>query len=54
MKSEAEPFPPRLRKWIIAFAFIGFLVGLGIGAFVTHKQHTAGSATPPVIPEASN
>ncbi|WP_211214311.1 hypothetical protein [Pontibacter roseus] len=52
MKSNTHSLSLRLRKWIIAFAFAGFLVGLGIGAYVAHKQHTtADNSTPAVASE---
>ncbi|MCP2042759.1 hypothetical protein [Pontibacter sp. HSC-36F09] len=47
MKSNTHSLSLRLRKWIIAFAFAGFLVGLGIGAYVAHKQHTKSDNTAP-------
>jgi hypothetical protein len=40
--------PAAYRKWVIVFTFIGFLAGVGIGAYVAHQQNT--SETPEAEP----
>ncbi|MBF8964385.1 hypothetical protein I0P70_14120 [Pontibacter sp. FD36] len=53
MKTDTNSLLFRLRKWIIAFAFAGFLIGLGIGAYVALKQHTTSeNIAPPAVLEA--
>lgn len=41
MPSLLSNLPAVYRKWIIAFAFVGFLAGLGIGAYVAHQQNAS-------------
>lgn len=39
--------PLAYRKWLVIFTFISFLAGVGIGAYVAHKQKT--SETPEAV-----